>query len=104
MREALRDAMAEEMRRDETVFLMGEDVGAYGGCYAVSKGLMDEFGEDRIRDTPLSESGFVGAAILWNLNFGPTLGADFAESSYSLLRPDSTKRPVYEALAAVPKG
>jgi pyruvate/2-oxoglutarate/acetoin dehydrogenase E1 component len=45
------------------VFLMGEDVGAYGGCYAVSKGLMDEFGEDRIRDTPLSESGFTGAGI-----------------------------------------
>jgi 2-oxoisovalerate dehydrogenase E1 component len=45
------------------VFLMGEDVGAYGGCYAVSKGLMDEFGEARIRDTPLSESGFTGAGI-----------------------------------------
>jgi 2-oxoisovalerate dehydrogenase E1 component len=51
------------MHRDERVFLMGEDVGAYGGCYAVSKGLMAEFGEDRIRDTPLSESGFTGAGI-----------------------------------------
>jgi pyruvate/2-oxoglutarate/acetoin dehydrogenase E1 component len=51
------------MLRDDRVFLMGEDVGAYGGCYAVSKGLMAEFGEDRIRDTPLSESGFTGAGI-----------------------------------------
>jgi pyruvate/2-oxoglutarate/acetoin dehydrogenase E1 component len=51
------------LRRDESVFLMGEDVGHYGGCYAVSKGLLAEFGADRIRDTPLSESGFTGAGI-----------------------------------------
>ncbi|MCW5744867.1 MAG: alpha-ketoacid dehydrogenase subunit beta [Alphaproteobacteria bacterium] len=51
------------MQRDERVFLMGEDVGRYGGCYAVSKGLLDEFGPERIRDTPLSEAGFVGAGI-----------------------------------------
>ena len=51
------------MTRDERVFLMGEDVGAYGGCYAVSKGLMAEFGDERIRDTPLSEFGFTGAGI-----------------------------------------
>jgi len=63
MREALRDAMAEEMRADEAVFVMGEDVGAYGGSFAVSLGLLEEFGPDRIRDTPLSESGFVGAGI-----------------------------------------
>ena len=62
-REALREAMLEEMERDERVFLMGEDVGAYGGCYAVSKGLLDAFGPERVRDTPLSESGFVGAGI-----------------------------------------
>jgi hypothetical protein len=55
-REAVKQAIRDAMIRDERVFLMGEDVGAYGGCYAVSKGLMDEFGEDRIRDTPLSES------------------------------------------------
>jgi hypothetical protein len=54
-REAVKQAIRDAMIRDERVFLMGEDVGAYGGCYAVSKGLMDEFGEDRIRDTPLSE-------------------------------------------------
>jgi pyruvate/2-oxoglutarate/acetoin dehydrogenase E1 component len=51
------------MARDERVFLMGEDVGKYGGCYAVSKGLLEEFGPERIRDTPLSESGFTGAGI-----------------------------------------
>ncbi len=58
-REALRDALA----RDERVFLMGEDVGRYGGTYAVSHGLLEEFGPERIRDTPLSESAFVGAGI-----------------------------------------
>ena len=62
-REAVKQAIREAMTKDERVFLMGEDVGAYGGCYAVSKGLMAEFGEDRIRDTPLSESGFTGAGI-----------------------------------------
>lgn len=62
-REAVREALRDAMARDERVFLMGEDVGAYGGCYAVSMGLMEEFGEDRIRDTPLSESGFTGAGI-----------------------------------------
>lgn len=62
-REAVRQGIRDAMIRDDRVFLMGEDVGAYGGCYAVSKGLMDEFGEDRIRDTPLSESGFTGAGI-----------------------------------------
>jgi pyruvate/2-oxoglutarate/acetoin dehydrogenase E1 component len=62
-REAMRQAIREAMNRDPRVFLMGEDVGAYGGCYAVSKGLLDEFGPERIRDTPLSESAFVGAGI-----------------------------------------
>jgi pyruvate dehydrogenase E1 component beta subunit len=59
VREALRDAL----RSDPRTFLMGEDVGRYGGCYAVSKGLLAEFGPERIRDTPLSESAFVGAGI-----------------------------------------
>jgi pyruvate dehydrogenase E1 component beta subunit len=62
-REAVRRAIREAMARDPCVFLMGEDVGRYGGCYAVSKGLLDEFGEERIRDTPLSELAFVGAGI-----------------------------------------
>ena len=62
-REALKIAISEAMRHDKRVFLMGEDVGNYGGCYAVSKGLLEEFGTDRVIDTPLSESGFVGAGI-----------------------------------------
>jgi pyruvate/2-oxoglutarate/acetoin dehydrogenase E1 component len=62
-REAMREAIREALRKDERVFLMGEDVGRYGGCYAVTKGLLEEFGPGRIRDTPLSESAFVGAGI-----------------------------------------
>ncbi|MDE2343312.1 MAG: alpha-ketoacid dehydrogenase subunit beta [Betaproteobacteria bacterium] len=62
-REALRLALREAMASDPRVFLMGEDVGRYGGSYAVSKGLLDEFGPERIRDTPLSELGFVGAGV-----------------------------------------
>jgi pyruvate dehydrogenase E1 component beta subunit len=62
-REAIRAAIRDAMSRDDRVFLMGEDVGRYGGGFGVSLGLLEEFGEDRIRDTPLSESGFVGAGI-----------------------------------------
>ena len=62
-RDAIREAIRKALRADERVFLMGEDVGRYGGCYAVSKGLLEEFGPERIRDTPLSESAFVGAGI-----------------------------------------
>ncbi len=62
-REAVKQGIREALSSDPRVFLMGEDVGKYGGCFAVSKGLLDEFGEERIRDTPLSESAFVGAGI-----------------------------------------
>jgi pyruvate dehydrogenase E1 component beta subunit len=62
-REAAREALREALARDPRVFLMGEDVGLYGGTFAVSKGLLDEFGPERVRDTPLSESAFVGAGI-----------------------------------------
>ena len=62
-RDAVREAIREALLADPRVFLMGEDVGRYGGCYAVTKGLLDEFGPERIRDTPLSESAFVGAGI-----------------------------------------
>ena len=62
-REAIREAIRDALKRDERVFLMGEDVGRYGGCYAVTKGLLAEFGPKRIRDTPLSKSGFTGAGI-----------------------------------------
>ena len=67
-REAMRAAIREAMQRDDRVFLMGEDVGRYGGCFAVSLGLLEEFGPERIRDTPLSESAFVGAGIGAALN------------------------------------
>jgi len=62
-REAVREALREALQQDERVFLMGEDVGHYGGTYAVSKGLLDEFGSERVRDTPLSELGFTAAGI-----------------------------------------
>ncbi len=62
-REACRQAIREALNDDPRAFLMGEDVGLYGGCYAVTKGLLEEFGPERIRDTPLAESAFVGAGI-----------------------------------------
>ncbi len=61
--EAVREAIAQEMEQDGRVFLMGEDVGVYGGSYGVLKGLVERFGSERIRDTPISEAGFVGAAV-----------------------------------------
>jgi pyruvate dehydrogenase E1 component beta subunit len=63
VREALRDAMSEEMRRDETVFLMGEEVGEYQGAYKISQGMLDEFGSKRVIDTPITEHGFAGIAV-----------------------------------------
>jgi len=61
--EAVRSALADALRDDERVFLLGEDIGVFGGAFGVTKGLLDAFGEDRVRDTPISEEGFVGAAI-----------------------------------------
>ena len=61
--EAIREALADSMREDERVFMMGEDIGHFGGPFGVTKGLADEFGENRIIDTPISEEGFVGAAL-----------------------------------------
>jgi pyruvate/2-oxoglutarate/acetoin dehydrogenase E1 component len=86
-REAVREAIREALHQDERVFLMGEDVGRYGGCFAVSKGLLEEFGPHRIRDTPLSESAFVGAGI------GATLGGmrpivEIMTVNFSLLAAD----------------
>jgi pyruvate dehydrogenase E1 component beta subunit len=62
-RQAVREAMREAMHRDSRVFLMGEDVGRYGGCFNVSEGMLEEFGEERVIDTPLSEAGFTGCGI-----------------------------------------
>ena len=63
LRDALREAMSEEMRRDENVFLMGEEVAQYNGAYKVSKGMLDEFGEKRVIDTPIAELGFAGIGV-----------------------------------------
>src|SRR5262249_31259690 len=63
VRDALRDAMAEEMRRDDSVFLMGEEVAQYQGAYKVSQGLLDEFGDRRVIDTPITEQGFAGLGV-----------------------------------------
>jgi pyruvate dehydrogenase E1 component beta subunit len=86
-REAMRAALTEALRSDERVFMMGEDIGAYGGCFGVTTGLLEEFGPERIRDTPLSESAFVGAGI------GSALGGmrpivEIMTSNFSLLALD----------------
>ena len=62
-REAICQAMSEEMRRDETIYLMGEEVAEYNGAYKASKGMLDEFGEKRVIDTPISELGFDGVGV-----------------------------------------
>ncbi len=61
--EAIREALTEEMARDERVFLMGEDIGVYGGAFGVTRGMLDKFGEERVVETPISEAGFVGVAV-----------------------------------------
>ncbi|HKG08336.1 MAG TPA: alpha-ketoacid dehydrogenase subunit beta, partial [Pedobacter sp.] len=62
-REALREALSEEMRKNENVFLMGEEVAQYNGAYKVSQGMLDEFGPKRVIDTPIAELGFTGIAV-----------------------------------------
>ena len=63
VREALRDAMAEEMRKDDSVFVMGEEVAEYEGAYKVTQGLLKEFGDKRVIDTPITEHGFAGLGV-----------------------------------------
>ncbi|HPO82325.1 MAG TPA: alpha-ketoacid dehydrogenase subunit beta, partial [bacterium] len=60
--EAIREAMSEEMRKDPTVFVMGEDIGVYGGAFGVTRGMLAEFGPERVKDTPISEAAIVGSA------------------------------------------
>jgi pyruvate dehydrogenase E1 component beta subunit len=86
-RDALREAIAEEMRRDERVYILGEDIAGYGGTYAVTKGLFEEFGEKRVRDTPLAEEIIIGTAL------GSALGglrpiAELMTMNFSLLASD----------------
>jgi pyruvate dehydrogenase E1 component beta subunit len=86
-RDALREAMSEEMRRDQRVFLMGEEVAQYNGAYKVSKGMLDEFGPRRVVDTPISESGFAGLCIgAAMLGLRPIV--EFMSWSFSLVAAD----------------
>jgi pyruvate dehydrogenase E1 component beta subunit len=87
MREALKRGLRDALRRDERVFLLGEDIGAYGGCFAVTMGLLDDFGPQRVRDTPLSEVAIVGAAIGAALN-GMRPIAEIMTCNFSLLALD----------------
>src|SRR5699024_2108120 len=61
--EAIRETLQQQMRQDDRVFLIGEDIGVYGGSFGVTKGLVEEFGEERVRDTPISELGMTGVAV-----------------------------------------
>jgi 2-oxoisovalerate dehydrogenase E1 component beta subunit len=87
--EAIRQAMAEEMERDPEVFLMGEDIGAYGGAFKATEGLMERFGENRVIDTPISETGFVGAAAgAAHMGMRPVVEMqfiDFISNAYDIL-------------------
>jgi pyruvate dehydrogenase E1 component beta subunit len=87
LREALRQGLRDALDRDERVFLLGEDIGAYGGCFAVTMGLLDEYGPERIRDTPLSEIAIVGAAIGAAMN-GMRPVAEIMTCNFSLLALD----------------
>lgn len=86
-REALREAMSEEMRRDESVFLMGEEVAEYNGAYKVSLGMLDEFGPKRVRDTPIAELGFSGIGIGASMN-GLRPIVEFMTFNFSLVAID----------------
>ena len=86
-REALREALSEEMRKDPRIFLMGEEVAQYNGAYKVSQGMLDEFGEDRIIDTPISENGFAGLGIGAAM-YGLRPVIEFMSWSFSLVAAD----------------
>ncbi len=86
-REALREAMVEEMRKDESVFLMGEEVAEYNGAYKVSQGMLDEFGERRVIDTPIAELGFAGIAVGAAMN-GLRPIVEFMTWNFALLASD----------------
>ena len=86
-REALREAMVEEMRKDENVFLMGEEVAEYNGAYKVSQGMLDEFGPKRVIDTPIAELGFAGIAVGAAMN-GLRPIVEFMTWNFALLASD----------------
>lgn len=84
-REALRQALAEEMRRDEKVWLLGQNIAGYGGTYAVTKGLIDEFGPERVRDTPIEESGILGLAAGSAMSGGTRPVAEIMSINFTLV-------------------
>ena len=85
-REALNEAMSEEMRRDENVYLMGEEVAEYNGAYKVSQGMLDEFGAKRVIDTPIAELGFAGIAVGSAMN-GLRPIVEFMTWNFAILTP-----------------
>lgn len=97
-REALREAMSEEMRKDETVFLMGEEVAEYNGAYKVSQGMLDEFGEKRVIDTPIAELGFAGIAVGAGMN-GLRPIVEFMTFNFALLAIDQVVNAAAKMLA-----
>src|SRR5881396_3900124 len=96
--EAIREALAEEMRRDPKVFVLGEDVGAYGGAFGATQGLHEEFGELRVVDTPISESAIVGISI--GAALLPARGRD-AVRRFHLVRVRSDRRSGRDAALSV---
>lgn len=97
-REALREAMSEEMRRDENVFLMGEEVAQYNGAYKVSQGMLDEFGEKRVIDTPIAELGFAGIGVGAAMN-GLRPIIEFMTFNFSLVAIDQVINSAAKMLA-----
>jgi pyruvate dehydrogenase E1 component beta subunit len=97
-RDAIRDAMSEEMRRDENVFLMGEEVAEYNGAYKASQGMLDEFGPDRIIDTPISELGFAGLGVGAAMN-GLRPIIEFMTFNFSLVAMDQIVNSAAKMLA-----
>src|SRR5256714_14179972 len=91
-RDALNQALREEMQRDPNVFLMGEEVGVYQGAYKVSRGLLEEFGPQRIVDTPIAELGFAGIGVGAAMA-GPPPGGGVLEGEFSGVRPRPTRNP-----------
>src|SRR5579864_7857831 len=105
--EAIREALAEEMRRDPKVFVLGEDVGAYGGAFGVTQGLFDEFGDKRVVDTPISESAIIGVSVGAALRgYRPVAEmqfADFISCGFDqIVNQAATLRYRYGGRAAVP--
>src|ERR1700748_2502607 len=86
-REALREAMNEEMRKDDKIYLMGEEVAEYNGAYKISQGMLDEFGAKRIIDSPISENGFAGLGIAAAM-YGLRPIVEFMSWSFSLVAAD----------------